>query len=82
MMGAARLIAARKFLAVLSYCLAGVNGSAKSGPGQKADFTVPKCDFRYTPDSRLNSDMAACLKCANERNRSRGKRCAQGGAWD
>jgi hypothetical protein len=26
--------------------------------------TVSKCDFRYTPESRLNSDIAACPKGA------------------
>jgi hypothetical protein len=33
--------------------------------GSKGDMTARKCDFRYTSGSGLNSDMTACLKCAN-----------------
>jgi hypothetical protein len=33
--------------------------------GSKADLTAPKCDFRYSPESRLISDIAACPKRAD-----------------
>jgi len=29
-------------------------------PGSKGDMTAPKSDFRYTPESELKSDIAAC----------------------
>jgi hypothetical protein len=32
--------------------------------GSKAALTAPKSDFRFTPESRLNSDIAACPKGA------------------
>jgi hypothetical protein len=32
--------------------------------GSKADLTVPKSNFRFTPESRLKSDDAACPKRA------------------
>jgi hypothetical protein len=31
--------------------------------GSKADLTGPKLDFRFAPDSGLNSDIAACQTC-------------------
>src|SRR5882762_8888966 len=38
----------------------------------KADLTALKCDFRFTPEIRLKSDIAACSKRAIGLNRSRG----------
>jgi hypothetical protein len=43
--------------------------AAKSREGSKTVFPAPKFDFRYTPESRLNSDIAACPKGANRRHR-------------
>ncbi|SRR6266849_6792737 len=46
------------------------NSTCRSGvgvftqPGSKADLTAPKSDFRYTPESGLNSDIAPCPKSA------------------
>jgi hypothetical protein len=40
-------------------------GRSKVLCGSKGDVTALKCDFRYTPESGLKSDIAACLKCAN-----------------
>src|SRR6266403_5157077 len=33
-------------------------------PGSKADLTAPKSNFRFTPESGLNSDIAPCPKSA------------------
>ena len=38
--------------------------------GSKAAPTAPKCDFRYTSENGLNSDIAACPNCANSRHHS------------
>jgi hypothetical protein len=32
--------------------------------GPKADLTAPKADFRFTPESGLKWDIAACPKSA------------------
>src|SRR5260370_25345948 len=37
-------------------------------PGSKADLTAPKSDFSFTPESGLNSDIAACPKSAKKRH--------------
>ncbi len=42
-------------------------------PPSKAALTVPKSDFRYTPESGLKSDIAPCPKSAKGLNRSRGR---------
>ncbi len=47
--------------------------SAETGPplrymselGPNSDLTAPKCDFRYTSESRLNSDIAGGPKRAD-----------------
>src|SRR6266404_5725998 len=39
-------------------------------PGSKADLTVPKSDFRFTPESGLTSDIKQCPKSANKRHRN------------
>src|SRR5258705_12556259 len=36
--------------------------------GSKADLTASKCDFRYTPESGLKSDIAPCPKSAKGRH--------------
>jgi hypothetical protein len=36
-----------------------------SGSGQKPVFAALECDFRFTPESRLKSDIAACPKSAD-----------------
>jgi hypothetical protein len=33
--------------------------------GSKAELTAPKSDFRYTPESGLKTDIAACPKSAD-----------------
>jgi hypothetical protein len=33
--------------------------------GSKAALTAPKSNFRFTPESGLNSDITACPKSAN-----------------
>jgi hypothetical protein len=33
--------------------------------GSKADLTPPKSNFRFTPESGLNSDIAPCPFCAD-----------------
>jgi hypothetical protein len=33
-------------------------------PGSKAALTAPKSNFRFTPESGLNSDIAPCPKSA------------------
>ena len=38
--------------------------------GSKADLTGPKSDFRCTPESELNSDIAACPIRANSGSRA------------
>ena len=40
----------------------------------KADLTDPKSDFRFTPESGLNSDIAPCPKSANSGLMHRSKR--------
>jgi hypothetical protein len=37
--------------------------------GSKGDLTAQKSDFRFTPESRLNSDIASCPKGANSGSR-------------
>jgi hypothetical protein len=37
-------------------------------PGSSTDLTAPKCDFRYAPESRLNSDIAPCPERAKRRH--------------
>src|SRR5882757_9479767 len=42
--------------------------------GSKADLTAPKSNFRFTPESRLNSDIAPCPKSAMNGLMRRSKR--------
>lgn len=42
--------------------------------GSKTVFAALKCDFRITPESGLNADIAACLKRATSRFMHRSKR--------
>jgi hypothetical protein len=44
------------------------NLAANVADGSKADLTALKCDFRFTPESRLKSDIAPCPKSANKRH--------------
>src|SRR5260370_17367388 len=39
--------------------------------GSKADLTAQKSDFRFTPESRLKSNIAPCPKSANRGSRDR-----------
>jgi hypothetical protein len=38
--------------------------------GSKAALTAPKCDFSFTPETGLNSDIKACPKRATSRHGS------------
>jgi len=40
---------------------------------QKLPLAGSKSNFRFTPESRLNSEIAACPESANERTRFRGR---------
>src|SRR6266571_4096323 len=42
-------------------------------PGSTTDLTALKPDFRFTPESGLNSDMAPCPSCGNNRLMHRSK---------
>src|SRR5260370_2079637 len=44
--------------------------------GPKADLTALKCDFRFTPESRLKSDIAPCPKSAKTRSLQRLGSCS------
>jgi hypothetical protein len=37
----------------------------KSVPGSKADLTAPKSNFRFAPESGLESDIGPCPKSAD-----------------
>src|SRR6266446_6306944 len=42
-------------------------------PGSKADLTAQKSDFRFTPESRLKSDITPCPKSARLGNACSGE---------